>query len=201
MLLPLRQPGEQADPALDMLSAAQLAEFDEEGVVLVQAGLTPAELADAEATWDRLVLGDSPPPSHEDEGFLRLISHPWFEAAAKAALRAEEVRLIELGPTNRPPSDEPQAPPEAQRQAWASGAHIDLQISTADWEATPRRDLLALWFWVNDVSADRAAMRVLPGSHRPIMQHWDAVLGDDRKAQLPRCHGAPPTPPPTLAKP
>ena len=39
-------------------------------------------------------------------------------------------------------------------------------------------------------------MRVLPGSHRPIMQHWDAVLGDARKAQLPRCHGLGPWPVP-----
>ena len=32
-------------------------------------------------------------------------------------------------------------------------------------------------------------MRILPGSHRPIMQHWDAVLTDEHRKSLPRCHG------------
>ena len=70
MLLPLRQPGKQADPALDMLSAAQLAEFDEEGVVLVQAGLTPAARAAAAAPGARLVRGARPPPARPGQDFF-----------------------------------------------------------------------------------------------------------------------------------
>eukprot|EP01051_Picozoa_sp_SAG22_P006262 SAG22_NODE_403_length_11012_cov_12.141024_14_plen_155_part_00 len=32
-------------------------------------------------------------------------------------------------------------------------------------------------------------MRVLTGSHKPIMGHWDKVLRDDRRQSLPRVHG------------
>ena len=182
-----------------MLSDAQVEAFEEDGVVLVDTltaagGLTQAELDDAEATWDELILGEDAPAKEQHPGFVRLVTHPWFEAVAKQMLRAEAVKLIELGPTNRPPTDTPQAEPSVQRERWASGAHIDLQISSADWNASPRRDLLALWLWVNDVPADRAAMRVLPGSHRPIMRHWDSVLSDERKLSLPRCHGVLPQP-------
>lgn len=183
-----------------MLSDAQMEAFEAEGMVLVDTlsvhgGLTAAQLDEAERTWDRLVLGPAGgPPREQDEGFIRLISHPVFENIAKQVLRAEEVKLIELGATNRPPTDQPQAAPHLQREHWAKGAHIDLQITTADWNATPRRDLLALWLWVGDVSPDRAAMRVLPGSHRVIMRHWDSVLSAERKQSLPRCHGVLPQP-------
>ena len=51
-----------------------------------------------------------------------------------------------------------------------------------------------LWFWVNDVPRNRGAMRILPGSHRPIMEHWSRVLSPDHQAQLPRVHGLRPAP-------
>ena len=95
---------------------------------------------------------------------MRLVSHPFFENVAKQMLRTEDVRLIELGANNRAPTGEPQAPAEEQAKRWAAGAHVDLQITTADFNATPRRDLLALWFWISDVTPDHAAMRILPGS-------------------------------------
>jgi hypothetical protein len=31
----------------------------------------------------------------------------------------------------------------SRSRTWLSGAHVDLQITSADWNATPRRDLLA----------------------------------------------------------
>ena len=46
---------------------------------------------------------------------------------------------------------------------WDSGCHIDWQITESDFLATPRRDLLNIWLWINDVPAHRAAMRILPG--------------------------------------
>ena len=52
----------------------------------------------------------------------------------------------------------------------------DWQVSESNFTATPRRDLLAIWMWLNDVPESRAAMRVLPASHRPIMRHWENVL-------------------------
>jgi hypothetical protein len=44
------------------------------------------------------------------------------------------------------------------------------QVTSADFDASPRRDLMGLWFWVNDVPARRAAMRILPG--RCFPQGW-----------------------------
>jgi hypothetical protein len=46
-----------------------------------------------------------------------------------------------------------------------------------------------LWFWVNVVPENRGAMRILPGSHRPIMEYWDRTLTPEHKAMLPRVHG------------
>ena len=34
------------------------------------------------------------------------------------------------------------------------------------------------------------AMRVLAGSHKPIMDHWQRVLLPERHASLPRVHAA-----------
>ena len=41
----------------------------------------------------------------DDEGFIRLISHPWFEQVAQQVLRAERVRYIELAALNKQPAD------------------------------------------------------------------------------------------------
>jgi hypothetical protein len=38
------------------------------------------------------------------------------------------------------------------------------QVTESDFDATPRRDLLALWLWLNDVPAERGAIRAR--SHR-----------------------------------
>ena len=194
---------------MPLLSDAQVRHFNEEGYLTAEGGLTPAELDDAEATWDRLVaartVGLSNSSDREkqqalaaDEGFLRLMCNPYFENLAKQLLRTANVRVIELGPHERQPSSEPQPDPAA---AWANGAHIDFQITSADWEATPRRDLLGLWFWVNDVPSERGAMRILPGSHKKIMEHWDKVLTPEHRGPgvLPRCHGMRPNPEPAAA--
>lgn len=53
-----------------------------------------------------------------------------------------------------------------------------MQITRSDWEATPRRDMLAIWLWVNGVPPNRGAMRVLPGSHLPIADHWERTVRD-----------------------
>ena len=37
-------------------------------------------------------------------------------------------------------------------------------------------------------------MRILPGSHIPIMAHWDKVLAPERRHLLPRVHGLTPKP-------
>ena len=130
----------------------------------------------------------------DDPGYVALISHPFFESVARQLLRSSSVHLAEMSVNSRPPTGSPRPDASAQRDAWAKGCHIDLQITTADWNATPRRDLLAIWFWVDDVTADQAAMRILPGSHIPINAHWEAVLTKQQKSQLPRQHGLFPRP-------
>ena len=184
-----------------MLSPQQVEEFETRGYTLAETTLSAQELDDAEATWDRLMARskgnrdtNSTPRGGEDEGYLRLITHPFFEGVAKQMLRSDDVRLIELGANNRAPTGEPQASAEDQAKRWHGGAHIDLQITTADFNATPRRDLLAMWFWISDVTPDHAAMRILPGSHLPVMQHWEETLGPERKLHLPRVHGLHPAP-------
>ena len=74
-------------------------------------------------------------------------------------------------------------------RAQAAGCHIDIQATITDWHATPRRTRVELWHWLNDVPEHRGAMRVLPGSHLPLMQAWDHTLSPDHKAMLPRVHG------------
>ena len=131
-----------------------------------------------------------------DEPFVELISHPWFEEVAKQLLRSDRVRLVELGPSQFRPGAGAAARRSAaeDREWWRKGAHIDLQVTTTDFNATPRRDILALWFWVGDVTADMGAMRILPGSHRRINEHWEMILSPHHKTQLPRVHGVRPHP-------
>ena len=132
-----------------------------------------------------------------------------LEGVAQQLLRSSSVRLAEMSVNVRPPTGSPQADAAGQREAWASDCHIDLQITTTDWNATPRRDLLAIWFWLDAVPAERAAMRILPGSHLPINevraassphhnvinrlisddtarkpQHWERVLTPHQKLRI-----------------
>eukprot|EP01052_Picozoa_sp_SAG31_P066265 SAG31_NODE_25066_length_468_cov_1.392954_1_plen_87_part_10 len=85
-----------------MLSKEQLACFEQDGYLLLPSTLTAAELDDAEATWDRLTDGGKTSGMRVqysyDPGFVRLVSHPFFEAVAKQLLRSAQVRLAELGP-------------------------------------------------------------------------------------------------------
>ena len=32
-------------------------------------------------------------------------------------------------------------------EQWRSGMHLDVQITRTDWEASPRREMLAIWCW------------------------------------------------------
>ena len=63
--------------------------------------------------------------------------YPWFEKVAQHVLRATDVHLWwGLSPHSRPPTDGPPPPEEEQ---WGRGAHVDMQATLADWQATPRR--------------------------------------------------------------
>lgn len=43
--------------------------------------------------------------------------------------------------------------------------------------------------WLNEVPPHRGAMRILPGRHRSIMEHWGRILRPEQKPLLPRVHG------------
>ena len=53
--------------------------------------------------------------------------------------------------------------------------------------------------WLNDVSSHRGAMRIPPGSHRLIMEHWSRILRPEQKAKLTRVHELQPSPVPQTA--
>ena len=38
------------------------------------------------------------------------------------------------------------------------GGHLDVQITRSGWDATPRREMLAIWLWCNGVPENRGAM-------------------------------------------
>ena len=186
------------------LSQAQLASFEKDGFILVRPPFSPQELDEAEATCNRLtkpISGEGTKrnfePKEQDPGFVKLISHPWFERVAQQVLRAERVRYIELAALNKAaaaPTGAGAAAAADSSEQWSRGCHIDLQVTASDFDATPRRDMLALWFWVDDVTPERGAMRILPGSHRPIQEHWERTLLPERRSQLPRVHGLFPKP-------
>ena len=55
-------------------------------------------------------------------------------------------------------------------------AHLGyIQATLDDFEATPRRARCELWHWLNGAPEHRGAMRVLVGSHRPMLEYWDRV--------------------------
>ena len=187
------------------LSDEHLQSFEELGFALVDTPLTPAELDAAEAAFDRCCAADSSTPGArenrcEDEGYCAALAQPWFERVASQVLRSERVHLVENLPHHRPPAADAASGAAAKADfdatsSWANGCHIDWQVSTEDFEATPRRDMCAIWLWLSDVTPDTAAMRVLPGSHLPIHRHWQRTLTPEHKAQLlPRNYGLFPRP-------
>jgi hypothetical protein len=168
----------------------QLALYEEQGAVTIDSPFTTEQLDRAEAAWDRLKQSGTPP--YEDPDYIAIVQHPYFEEVAKKVLRAEAVHVWwGLAPHERAPTEPPYADYHEQ---WARGCHTDIQATMEDFDATPRRMRAELWLWLNDVPVNRGAMRILPGSHRPIMEHWGRVLTPEHKAMLPRVHGLRPPP-------
>jgi hypothetical protein len=163
----------------------ELEQYERDGAVTIDGPLSEAELDKAEASWDHIKSSDTLP--YEDPGYVDVVQHPFFEEVAKKVLRARSVHVWwGLSPHERPPW---QKEFDSPRNQWNNGAHVDIQATWEDFQATPRRMRAELWFWLNDVPEDRGAMRILPGSHRPIMEHWSRILSDEHKAMLPRVHG------------
>lgn len=189
------------------LSAVQVASFERDGVVTVDTPFTPEQIDAAEEAWDWLSPGEDSDPANpagvsrertDSPAFIATVSHPYLENAAKQLLRSRFVQLQETFPHERGPS----APPAEGEQwpswseLWSSGAHVDVQMTASDFDATPRREQLVMWLWLTEVTAENGAMRVLMGSHRPIQRHWERVLKPERLRILPRTHGLTPCPKP-----
>ena len=64
-------------------------------------------------------------------------------------LRAPAVQLLETNPHERAPG--------TGATKWGGG-HLDVQITRSGWDATPRREMLAIWLWCNGVPENRGAM-------------------------------------------
>jgi hypothetical protein len=177
-------------PPMPVLTPAQMETFEKDGAILVDTPFTSAQMDSIEAAWDRITTKET--NTWTDHDYLDMLADPFFEAVACQVLRADAVQVLETYPHNRPPSgDLDDSEPREQRdyRTWGGG-HLDVQITRSDWEATPRREMLAIWLWCNDVPLERGPMRVLKGSHLPIADHWEQVLHDPAKlAQLPRVHG------------
>ena len=182
------------------LDGAQMQAFENDGAVLVDLHLDPDLLDRAEAVWDRFDKAeDSTPQSiFEDRDYVELVSAPIFEQIAKQVLRSDRVFILETGRAGTG-LERADANDRAQRNEWpekhgvrsewANSMHIDVQVTTEDFEATPRREHLAIWFWLNDVPDERAAMRVLKGSHKSLGAHWQEMQQRwkaDPNASLPR---------------
>jgi hypothetical protein len=172
------------------LTEAQMAAFEADGAILVDTPLSSAEMDRIEAAWDRITAKES--TTWTDTDYLDMLTHPFFEAVVRQVLRADAVQVLETYPHNRPPSadlDPNESRDERDYRTWGGG-HLDVQITRSGWDATPRKEMLAIWLWCNDVPLERGPMRVLKGSHLPIADHWDSVIHDPAKlAQLPRVHG------------
>jgi hypothetical protein len=176
-----------AAAAAPPLTPDQIGAFERDGCVTVETGLTEAQLDYFEAMHDADTLGNPHP------AFFEFIAHPTFESIAQQILRSGNVRILESGPNRRPPTDGAPEPEWAPKHGlvgsqWASGMHSDGQVSLSDFNATPRREHLALWVWLKDVVPERAALRVLKGSHVALQEHWEAMLSLPAD-QLPINHG------------
>ena len=120
---------------------AQLAQYEEQGAVIIDTPFTPTELDRAEAAWDRLKQTGGKP--YEDPDYIEVLQHPYFEEVARKVLRAEAVHLWwGLPPHDRAPS----SPPSADgRDQWARGCHTDIQATMA---CGPfHRRFLMIWIW------------------------------------------------------
>jgi len=185
------------------LDATQMQAFEDDGAVLVDLRLSRDLLDRAEAAWDRQATGgDSTVRSiFDNQDYVELISAPVFEEIAKQVLRSDKVFILETGragtgidraTTNQMAQRNGWPEKHGIRSEWANSMHIDVQVTTEDFEATPRREHLAIWFWVNDVPAERAAMRVLKGSHKRLGAHWQEMQQRwkaEPNIQLPVQHG------------
>lgn len=157
------------------LTPSELEQFEHDGAVTVDTTFTCAELDAAESGWDALAAAQREegstgnrqgyremgvrawPKLAYDSTTIEVLQHPWFEAVTKQALRTEQALFFQQSNNLVLPSGALDTHPDGQ---WEAGAHCDTQLTTSDWEATPRRTVLCFWLWLSDVPGpERGAMR------------------------------------------
>jgi|EP01046_Picozoa_sp_COSAG06_P061069 hypothetical protein len=158
-----------------MLSPQQLESYERDGAVVVDLGLPEDLLVALEAAWLRLGAAPGGTPLYDEPAVLSLLQHESFERIAQQVLRSDAVHIFEIGRSERPAGtadgpnlDGGRFDKHGFQTEWAQGMHSDVQVASDDFDATPRREQLAIWMWLCDVPEDRAAMRVLKGSHREL---------------------------------
>ena len=156
--------------------------------MIIDTPFSTEEIDTAEAAWDR--WHEEKGAAYDDPDIVNAIQQPFWEETAKQFLRAQGcVYWWTVGCHDRPPMAEPEEGYPSWEQEWAGACHTDIQLTRADWEATPRRNRCEVWWWLNDVPPERGAMRIMPGSMHHIMDHWSATLSPEQQAALPRVHG------------
>ena len=163
------------------ISAAELAAFERDGAVTVSSPLSAEQLDAAERAWDRLReqetshrpdkrRGHTHTDSTEiygNEDFMATIAMPYFEQLAAAVLRSDEVHILETFPHARNPTEHPASGEWPHwKEVWKDGSHIDVQLTSDDFDATPRREQLVMWLWLSDVTEDSGAM---VSDHHPFL--------------------------------
>jgi len=155
------------------LSAAQIDDYLQQGVITIDTPLTPEQIAAAAEALARLApqyASEAPATPRARVGagdlfepaLIDIIQHPFFEAVAKDALKAEAVYFFQTaGVIAYPQPDTP----------WSYDQHVDIQYLLADFEATPRRIVCSFFLWLSDVNEQRAPMVFRPGSHLLVARH------------------------------
>ena len=142
-------------------------------------------------------------PDNIDADYVRMVAEPCLEAIAKQALcctpssttsngkgnggSAEGVVMLQTSRMARFPDathefEDFTSPSHTwparygESTEWANRLHIDHTVRLSDLEARPRRDVVSIWVWLSDVPSERAAMRILPGSHRQLGEHWERMI-------------------------
>ncbi len=152
-----------------MLTPAQFTQMDRDGLVTIDSGFTPDEVARAAAAADRLFenRADGFLTDFLEPDLLHLTFHPAVERFACQMLRTDHIGLrgVALRKT---------APRQDQRTG-LEGEHADIRYTLQDWEATPRRVLCTILIWLTDVTELRAPFMFRPGTHRTLAAHYDGV--------------------------
>ena len=141
------------------LTEAELAEFDANGFVTVDAVPPPlaaaaaaemlrrsplvpppADAADQRPSY-RTSMGTDNPAILEQAVFRDVLEHPAIEAAARLVLRASRVQICQVSPLVAHPQ------PAEHRPIHSGNFHTDTQCTREDFDAAPRRLTCEMFIW------------------------------------------------------